>query len=336
MRNDSRIFVAGHRGMVGRAIVRSLREKGFENLVTRARSELDLTAQADVDAFFTDAKPEFVFLAAAKVGGIWANNSYPADFIYTNIMIQSNVIRAAWKHGVNRLLFLGSSCIYPRLCPQPMKEEHLLTGPLEPTNSPYAVAKISGIEMCRSFNRQYGTRFMAVMPTNLYGSFDNFDLETSHALPALVRKFHLAKLFTQGKTEEIEKDRFCYGPFEDEDFKGNVTLWGTGEPKREFLYVDDLADACVFLMENEEETDLLNIGTGKDIRILELAGIVGEIVGYEGKIIFDETKPDGTPQKLLDVSKMEQLGWTAKTELKQGIRKTYEWYLNHLEQSDCE
>lgn len=330
MRNDSRIFVAGHRGMVGRAIVRALREKGYENLITCPRTELDLTVQADVNAFFADTQPEFVFLAAAKVGGIWANNSYPADFIYTNLMIQSNIIRAAWEHGVKHLLFLGSSCIYPRECPQPMKEEHLLTGPLEPTNSPYAVAKISGIEMCRSFNRQYGTHFGAVMPTNLYGSFDNFDLETSHALPALIRKFHLAKLFAQGKADEIEKDRACYGPFKDGDFKGHVTLWGTGAPKREFLYVDDLADACVFLVEKEEGTDLLNIGTGKDIRILELANMVGEIVGYEGKIIFDETKPDGTPQKLLDVTKMEQRGWKAKTQLKDGIRKTYEWYLDNL------
>lgn len=329
MRKKSRIYVAGHRGMVGSAIVRKLKKEGYGNLSTRTLSELDLTRQAEVEAFFAKTKPEFVFLAAARVGGIWENNTFPADFIYTNMLIQSNIIHSAWKNNVEKLLFLGSSCIYPRDCPQPMREEYLMTGPLEPTNSAYAVAKISGIEMCYAYNRQKNTQFIPVMPTNLYGPNDDFDLKTSHVLPALIRKYHLAKLWARGDMEAIEKDRAGRGNF-DEDYSDHVTLWGTGSAKREFLYVDDLADACVFLMENCKDTRLVNIGVGKDITIRELADTVSGIVGYSGKTVYDESMPDGTPRKLLDVSRINELGWTAGTGLKEGIEKTYQWYRKNI------
>jgi len=304
---DSKIYVAGHRGLVGSAIVRRLHKSGYKNILTRTREELDLTDMKAVASFFERERPEYVFLAAAKVGGIMANSTYPAEFIRDNLLIELSIIDAAYRSGVKRLLFLGSSCIYPKRCPQPMKEEYLMTGPLEPTNSPYAVAKIAGIEMCRAYNRQHGTSFLPVMPTNLYGSRDNFDLETSHVLPALIRKFHEAKV----KGEKT------------------VTIWGTGTPRREFLYVDDLADACLFLMEHHEGTELINIGTGKDITIRELAVLMGKVVGFHGDLVFDTSKPDGTPRKLLDVSKLEKIGWKAKVGLEKGIAETYKWYLAH-------
>ena len=305
MEKDSKIYVAGHRGLVGSAIVRRLRDAGHENLVLRGHADLDLLRQDRVERFFEEERPEYVFLAAAKVGGIWANSYFPADFIYSNLVIETNVIHAAYLHGVKKLLFLGSSCIYPKHCPQPMKEEHLLSGYLEPTNEPYAVAKIAGIKMCQAYNRQYNTRFISVMPTNLYGPGDNFDLKTSHVLPALIKKFHEAKV---GGHESVE-------------------VWGTGKPRREFLYVDDLADACLFLMNNYEEDEIINIGVGEDQSIRELAAIVGEVVGFEGDLRFDPTKPDGTPLKLLDVSRLTTLGWKARIPLKAGIRRTYEWFL---------
>ena len=304
MNEASRIYVAGHRGLVGSAICRRLQAEGFHNLFLRTSGQLDLTRQAEVEAFFKMEKPEYVFLAAAKVGGILANNTYPADFIYRNIMIEANIIHAAWQAGVTKLLFLGSSCIYPKYAPQPMKEDYLLTGELEPTNEPYAVAKIAGIKMCQAYERQFGAHFISVMPTNLYGPFDNFDLETSHVLPALIRKFHEAKT--------------GHSP--------SVTIWGTGTPKREFLYIDDLAGACVFLMKNYDRPEIVNIGVGEDISISGLAALVKKIVGYEGEIVYDSSKPDGTPRKLLDVSRLHSLGWKAKTSLEQGIAKTYEWY----------
>jgi GDP-L-fucose synthase len=339
MKKTSKIFIAGHRGLVGSAIFRCLEKRGYTRLITRTHAETDLTRQDAVESFFAGEKPEYIFLAAAKVGGIMANNTYPADFIRENLLIQTNIIDAAYRHGAKKLLFLGSSCIYPRLAPQPMKEEHLLTGPLEPTNSAYAVAKIAGIEMCWSYNRQYGTRFIPVMPTNLYGPNDNFNLMTSHALPAFIRKFHLAKLASEGKFEAIKKDESCFGPIPD-DIKsalgissdGNsgevkVTLWGTGSPRREFLYVDDLADACVWLMENYQGTELINIGLGEDKTIRELAEIAKAVTGFKGEMVFDASKPDGMPKKLLDVSKADSLGWKAKTRVEEGIRKTYQWYL---------
>jgi GDP-L-fucose synthase len=312
MKKGSKIYIAGHNGLVGSAIKRNLEKKGFENLVYKTRKELDLMNEKAVRNFFEKEKPEYVFLAAAKVGGIVANRDYPADFIYQNLQIQNNVIHSSYLTGVKKLLFLGSSCIYPKFAPQPMKEEYLLTGELEFTNEPYAIAKIAGIKMCQSYNRQYGTNFIACMPTNLYGPNDNFDLESSHVLPAMIRKFHEAK-------ENQNKD---------------VVLWGSGSPKREFLYVDDLADACLFLMEkynpskkeNEKGEIFLNIGTGEDLSIKELASIIKKVVGYKGKIIWDESKPDGTPRKLLDVSKIHNLGWKHKIDLETGIRKTYEWY----------
>ena len=304
MEQNSKIYVAGHRGLVGSAIAGKLRASGYNNLVTRTSKELDLRLQADVNSFFEQERPDYVFLAAAKVGGILANNTYPAEFLYDNLMIQSNIIHYAYVCGVKKLLFLGSSCIYPKLSPQPMKEEYLLDGKLESTNEPYAIAKIAGIKMCQSYNRQYGTNFISVMPTNLYGSNDNFDLETSHALPALLRKFHEAKMNKE--------------PF--------VKIWGTGSPRREFLYIDDLADACVFLMQNYDEDQIINVGTGEDISIRELALLIKEITGYEGELKFDASKPDGTPRKLLDVSKLTDLGWKAKTGLRGGIAKTYQWY----------
>jgi len=304
---DSKIYVAGHRGLVGSAIVRRLEQAGYKNIITRTREELDLTDIKTVASFFEKEKPEYVFLAAAKVGGILANNTYPADFIRENLLIELSLIDAAYRSGVKKLLFLGSSCIYPKLCPQPMKEEYLMTGPLEPTNSPYAVAKIAGIEMCRAYNRQYGTSFLPVMPTNLYGPGDNFDLETSHVLPALIRKCQEAKLKGEKK----------------------VMVWGTGEPRREFLHVDDLADACVFLMENYSGTELINIGTGVDVTIRELAEIIIGVIGFEGRIEFDTSKPDGTLRKLLDISRINEIGWKAKMGLEEGIQKTYRWYLEH-------
>jgi GDP-L-fucose synthase len=304
MNKNSRIYVAGHKGLVGSAILRKLEGDGFTQLITRSRRELDLVRQAEVEAFLDRERPEYVFLAAARVGGILANSTYPADFIYTNIMIQANVIQAAHRSGVKKLLFLGSSCIYPRDCPQPMKEEHLLSGKLEPTNEPYAIAKIAGIRMCQSYNRQFGTRFISVMPTNLYGPGDNFDLESSHVLPALMRKYHEAKTRREA----------------------TITVWGTGAPQREFLHVDDLADACLFLMEIYEESEIINIGTGKEIRIAELAQMIGDIVGFEGEIRFDSSKPDGTPRKLLDVGRLNALGWKSRMSLREGIRMTYEWY----------
>jgi GDP-L-fucose synthase len=303
------IFVAGHRGLVGSAIVRRLREKGYDNLLLKTRSELDLTDQAAVRAFFESERPDHVVLAAAKVGGILANSTYPADFIYQNLAIEVNIIHEAWRAGVQKLLFLGSSCIYPKLAPQPLKEEYLLTSSLEATNEAYAIAKIAGLKMCEFYNRQYGARFISVMPTNLYGPGDNFDLNTSHVLPAMIRKFHEAK--TRGDDA--------------------VTLWGTGTPRREFLHVDDLADACVFLLERYDDPGFLNIGCGEDVTIRELAELVRSVVGFTGDILWDSTKPDGTPQKLLDVSKLKALGWSASTSLETGVLNTYRWYLEHGE-----
>lgn len=304
MELNSKIFVAGHRGLVGSAIVRTLSRKGFANIITRSRSELDLMNQLEVTRFFESEKPEYVFLAAAKVGGILSNSSYPADFVFQNLSIQSNIIDSAYRFATKKLLFLGSSCIYPKLSPQPIKEEYLLTGPLEETNAPYAVAKIAGITMCQSYNRQYGTNFISVMPTNLYGENDNFNLETSHVIPALLRKFDEAK--SLGSKQ--------------------VTLWGSGEPKREFLHVDDLADALLFLMENYNDSGIINIGTGEDLAISELAKLVKEITGFGGDIVWDREKPDGTPRKLLDVEKIHKLGWKHSIDLPEGLAKTYDWY----------
>jgi GDP-L-fucose synthase len=307
MNKSDKIFIAGSRGLVGSALVRYLVKSGYANLLTPSHAELELMDTRAVSTYFERTMPDYVFLAAAKVGGILANSTYPADFIYQNLMIQSNIIHQSYVHKVKKLLFLGSSCIYPKHCPQPMKEEHLMTGPLEPTNAPYAVAKIAGIEMCWAYNRQYGTRFIPVMPTNLYGPNDNFDLETSHVLPALIAKFHEAKQTRQP----------------------SVTVWGTGTPKREFLHVDDLAEACVFIMKKEfvasDDTHnlLFNIGTGEDISINDLAELIKKITGFEGKIVFDPSKPDGTPRKLLDVSKMNKMGWQAQISLESGIASTY-------------
>ena len=297
MELDSKIYVAGHRGMVGSAIVRALENQGFKNLIYKTSKELDLTDQQQVQAFFENEKPEYVFLAAAKVGGIVANNTYRADFIYQNLMIQNNVIHAAYENRVTKLMFLGSSCIYPKNAPQPLKEEYLLTGLLEPTNEPYAIAKIAGIKMCEAYRDQYGCNFISVMPTNLYGPNDNYDLNNSHVLPALLRKFIEAK-----SNGDI-----------------TVTIWGSGTPLREFLHVDDLADACLFLMKNYNEKEFVNIGVGHDISIIDLAKMVNEIVGFEGEIIQDKSKPDGTPRKLMDVSNLRELGWEAKIGLQNGI-----------------
>lgn len=301
MEKNSKIYVAGHRGMVGSAIVRRLQKGGFENLLLRTSKELDLRNQQETEDFFAAEKPDYVFLAAAKVGGILANNTYRAEFIYNNLMIQNNVIHHAWKNKVKKLMFLGSSCIYPKLAPQPLKEDYLLTGLLEPTNEPYAIAKIAGIKMCDAYRAEYGCDFISVMPTNLYGPNDNYDLKNSHVLPALIRKFHEAKV-----NQEPE-----------------VVVWGTGTPLREFLHVDELADACLFLMDHYDEPGLINIGTGKDLTIADLAGLVKEITGYSGKIVFDDSKPDGTPRKLLDVSKLNNLGWKSHLGLKEGIRSVY-------------
>jgi len=304
MNKNSKIYLAGHTGLVGSAIYRKLKNEGYTNIVTRTHKELDLTNQQQTQEFFQKERPEYVFLAAAKVGGIKANDTYPADFAYINIMIESNVIKASHDYGVKKLLFLGSSCIYPKLCPQPIKEEYLLTGPLEPTNEAYAIAKIAGLKMCQYFNKQYGTNFISVMPTNLYGPNDNFDLETSHALAAILRKFHEAKI----------------------NNKPHVEVWGTGNPRREFLHVDDLADAVLHLMNNYDGNEPINIGTGEDLTIKELAQLIKEVVGYEGEIRFDTTKPDGTPRKLLDVTRLHNTGWRHKIELKEGLEFTYQWF----------
>jgi GDP-L-fucose synthase len=304
MDKDSKIYIAGHRGLVGSAIMRRLEIEGCKNLITHTHAELDLTRQEKVEEFFRKERPDYAFLAAARVGGIYANNAYPAEFIYSNLTIQTNIIHASYLFKVKKMLFLGSSCIYPKNCPQPMKEEYLLGGPLEPTNEPYAVAKIAGIKMCQAYNRQYGTNFFSVMPTNLYGPNDNFDLKTSHVLPALIRKFHEAKI--KGQSE--------------------VEIWGTGSPRREFLHVDDLADACLFLMKNYNSSEIVNIGVGKDQTIRELAEIIAGLTGFKGSIRFDSGKPDGTPVKRLDVSKINSIGWRARIGMEQGIAETYKWY----------
>lgn len=305
MNLDSKIYIAGHRGMVGSAIVRRLASAGYSNLLTRTHAELDLTNQAAVALFLDHEKPDYIFLAAAKVGGIHANNSYRAEFIYQNLMMEANIIHSAWQAGVQRLLFLGSSCIYPRDCPQPIEEEYLLTGPLEQTNEPYAIAKIAGIKLCENYNRQYGTQYVSAMPTNLYGPNDNYDLNSSHVLPALIRKAHEAKV-------RVDKE---------------LVVWGSGKPMREFLYVDDMADACVFLMENGISDGVFNVGTGEDVTIRELAETVMSVVGFNGEIVFDASKPDGTPRKLLNVDRMRQLGWEAQTSLRDGIAKAFADFL---------
>ena len=350
MEQRSKIYVAGHGGLVGSAIVKRLQQGGYTNLTTRSHNELDLTNQAAVASFFTSEKPEYVFLAAAKVGGIVANNTYRAAFIYENLAIQNNIIHQSYLHGVKKLLFLGSTCIYPRDCPQPMKEEYLLTSPLEYTNEPYAVAKIAGIKMCESYNLQYGTNFISVMPTNLYGPGDNFDLEKSHVLPALVRKMHLAKLLEAGEISAVLADLGVATEGEAEKVlqrfgvsAESVQIWGTGRPRREFLWSEDMADACVFLMEQRDFADTyppgsqeirnthINIGTGQDISIAELAELVRRIVGFGGRLVFDETKPDGTLRKLTDVAKLHALGWRHKVELEQGIATAYEWFKSHVQ-----
>lgn len=312
---NKKIYVAGHNGMVGSAIMRALQNNGYENLITKSFSELDLRRQSDVEKFFNEQKPDVVIVAAAKVGGILANNTYRAEFIYDNLMIETNLIHASYLNKAEKLIFLGSSCIYPKLAPQPLKEEYLLSGYLEYTNEPYAIAKIAGIKLCENYFRQYGCNFISAMPTNLYGPNDNFDLQTSHVLPALIRKFHEAK---------IQK-------------APSVTIWGTGKPLREFLFVDDLAEAILFMMENVEALELynlgithLNVGSGKDISIAELASLIAKIVGYNGRIEHDTSKPDGTPRKLMDVSRINSLGWQYKTELEEGINKTYDWFLNNF------
>ncbi len=304
MNAESKIYVAGHRGLVGSAILRRLKLEGYENLVTRTHEELDLTDERKVDEFFKEQKIEYVFFAAAKVGGILANASRPVEFLRDNLYIELNVIGAAQRHGVRRLMFLGSSCIYPKFASQPIKEEYLLTGELEPTNEPYALAKIAGIKLCQAYSREYAADFLSVMPTNLYGPGDNFDLEGSHVLPALIRKFHKAKVNGEQR----------------------VVVWGTGTPRREFLHVDDLADACVYLMRNYASSEILNVGVGKDISIGELAELVRGVVGYQGEIVYDTSKPDGTPRKLLDVSKLHDLGWQASIPLREGLEQTYSWF----------
>jgi len=381
MDKNSKIYVAGGTGLVGSAIIRKLKEKGYKNIVSTYHNKkptdnetewhkLDLTSQDDVKKFFEKVRPEYVFLAAAKVGGIVANNKYRADFIYENLQIQNNVIYYAYKYNVKKLMFLGSTCIYPKNCPQPIKEEYLLTGELEYTNEPYAIAKIAGIKMCESFNLQYGTNFISVMPTNLYGENDNFDLEKSHVLPALIRKIHLTKALSEENFDKIRKD-LDKNPIEGIDgnaskeeilnilkkygiTKNQVEIWGSGKPRREFLYSDDMADACVFLMENVDFKDIIseqfgvnkgcditqyttkeiknthiNIGTGKDISIKELAEMIRDIIGYKGEFYFNINKPDGTMRKVTDVSKLHSLGWRHKVELNEGIRKVYEWYCNN-------
>jgi GDP-L-fucose synthase len=305
----SKIYIAGHRGLVGSAIVRHLRQNGYSNLVFRTRQETDLTDPSAVQAFFEAERPEYVFFAAAKVGGILANSTYPADFIRDNLSIQLNLVESAYRCGVKKLEFLGSSCIYPKLAPQPLKEEYLLTGALEPTNEWYAIAKIAGIKLCQAYHQQYGFNAISLMPTNLYGPGDNFDLKSSHVLPALIRKFHEAK--TERKRE--------------------VVIWGTGSPRREFLHVDDLASAAVFLMNTYDREQIVNVGVGDDITIADLAQLVRQVVGFEGKLVFDTSKPDGTPRKLLDVSRLHSLGWKARIALNEGIKSTYQWFLDNVE-----
>lgn len=305
MERNSKIYIAGHRGMVGSAILRNLTAKGFANIITRTSSELDLRNQQLVNDFFEAEKPDYIFLAAAKVGGIMANSTYKADFIYENLMIESNIIHAAYKTNAKKLMFLGSSCIYPKMAPQPLKEDALLTSPLEPTNEPYAIAKIAGIKMCEAYRAQYGCNFISVMPTNLYGYGDNYDLVNSHVLPALIRKMHEAK----------------------ESNAAEMTVWGTGRPKREFLFADDLAEACVFLMDTYNEEQLINVGTGEDMSIADLARLIKDIIGFKGEIVFDSSKPDGTPRKLMDVSKLHKLGWKHKIELREGIQLAYRDFL---------
>lgn len=307
MEKNAKIYVAGHRGMVGSAITRKLREKGYKNLIFRSSSELDLRRQEQVEAFFKKEQPDYVFLSAAKVGGIIANNTYRAEFLYDNLMIEANVIDAAYSHGVKKLLFLGSSCIYPKYASQPMKEDDLLTGTLEPTNEPYAIAKIAGIKLCENYRRQYESDFISAMPTNLYGSGDNYDLQNSHVIPALLRKFHEAKINNQEQ----------------------VVIWGTGQPLREFMHVDDLAEACHFLMEHYSDEQFVNIGTGEEISIMNLAKLIKEITGFKGQLVFDDSKPDGTPRKLMDSSKLHQLGFKPKISLKEGLTMVYqEYFLN--------
>ncbi|MGZ0015677.1 GDP-L-fucose synthase family protein [Yeosuana sp. AK3] len=349
MNKNSKIYIAGHRGLVGSAILKNLKSKDYNNIVTKTHDELDLTNQVAVETFFRDEKPEYVFLAAAKVGGIVANNTYRADFIYENMMIQNHVIHQSYLHKVKKLLFLGSTCIYPKNAPQPMKEECLLTDTLEYTNEPYAIAKIAGIKMCESYNLQYGTNFISVMPTNLYGPNDNFDLEKSHVLPALIRKIHLAKLLSEGKNNEVISDLGLNTIEEAKDYLNrfgvsatSVEIWGSGKPKREFLWSEDMADACVFIMENRNFSDTykqgdkevknthINIGTGEDISIKELAETIKNVVGFKGNLVFNTNKPDGTLRKLTDVSKLNSLGWKHHIELEEGIKNIYNWYTNKI------
>ncbi len=311
MKSNSRIYVAGHRGLVGSAIIRSLRQRGFENLITRTHAELELMDAVAVKDFFEQAKPEYVFLAAAKVGGIHANSTYPADFMRENLIVQTNVIHESWRQGVIKLLFLGSSCIYPKLCPQPIKEEYLLSGELEKTNDAYALAKIAGIKTCQSYNQQHGTHFISAMPTNLYGVNDNFHPENSHVMPALIRRFHEAKL------ANVE----------------SISIWGTGTSRREFLHSSDLADAVLFLMENYDDSEIVNVGCGKDQTIKELAEMIQEVVGYTGHLKFDSTRPDGTPQKILDISKINSLGWKPTISLREGLKQVYQWYTEQYHSS---
>ena len=308
MNKESKIYVAGHNGMVGSAIVRRLQKNGYENILCKSHKELDLADQALTDRFFMDEKPDYVFIAAAKVGGIHANNSFPADFIMENMLIECNIIKSAFKYGVKKLLFLGSSCIYPKLCPQPIKEEYLLTGELEPTNEAYALAKISGIKMCQSYNRQYGTRFISAMPASLYGINDRFDINNSHVIPSMIIKFHEAKM----------------------NNKPYVELWGTGSPLREFLYVDDMADACLYLMQNYEGNEFVNIGSGKEITICDLAETLKRVTEYTGELVFDTTKPDGTPRRVLDNTKIHKTGWIPKIDMEEGLRREYEYYLKYV------
>ncbi len=344
MEKDAKIYVAGHRGLVGSAIVKALTQKGFDNIIGRTRSELDLTNSEAVAAFFAAEKPEYVFLAAAKVGGIVANNVFRADFIYENLMIQNNLIHQSYKHGVKKLLFLGSTCIYPKEAPQPMPEDSLLTGVLEYTNEPYAIAKIAGIKMCESYNLQYGTNFLAVQPTNLYGINDNFDLENSHVLPALIRKMHLAKLLSEGDDAGVMKDLGVSSMHEARPVldkygvsASSVEIWGSGNPKREFLWSEDMADACVYIMEQVDFEDVkgddpevrnthINIGCGEDISIRDVAGIIKETVGFNGTLEYNTSRPDGTPRKLTDTTKLNNLGWKPEMTLPEGIRRLYEWY----------
>jgi GDP-L-fucose synthase len=354
MNKNSTIYIAGHRGLVGSAIVRHLQAEGFDNLLLRTSAELDLRNQHAVNEFFTRKKPEYVFLAAARVGGIHANDTYPADFIRDNLLIQTNTIEAAYRNGVSKLAFLGSSCIYPKMAPQPMSEDCLLTGPLELTNEWYAIAKIAGIKMCQAYRKQYGFNAISLMPTNLYGPNDHYDLQKSHVLPALVRKFHLARLASAGDVKGIQADECRHGRIPDdilsnlglERLAGNkllitnykspatnhlpkVILWGSGSPYREFLHVDDLADACLFLMQSYDDEEIVNIGMGEDITIKALAQLVQQVVGFDGEVIWDASKPDGTPRKLMDISKLKQLGWQAKIELEHGIRLVYQEYCSY-------